>query len=192
METTDNTLLEMQQQMKQLREKLESQKIINERILRKSCGRTIDRLRFKSNVPIFAGAAGLALIPFLHHQGFSNLLLIVTGVLMIAGISATLITKQYIPNLDKDLVSATTELSKFRRINADWIKYGLPALFVWLGVLIWDVASNHMFSGSELYGFIAGASVGLVIGLILGLKNRRDILNASDDLLSQIEDLNKN
>ena len=192
METTDNTLLEMQQQMKQLREKLESQKIINERILRKSCGRTIDRLRFKSNVPIFAGAAGLALIPFLHHQGFSNLLLIVTGVLMIAGISATLITKQYIPNLDKDLVSATTELSKFRRINADWIKYGLPALFVWLGVLIWDVASNHMFSGSELYGFIAGASVGLVIGLILGLKNRRDILNASDDLLSQIKDLKKN
>ena len=192
METTDNTLLEMQQQMKQLREKLESQKIINERILRKSCGRTIDRLRFKSNVPIFAGAAGLALIPFLHHQGFSNLLLIVTGVLMIAGISATLITKQYIPNLDKDLVSATTELTKFRRINADWIKYGLPALFVWLGVLIWDVASNHMFSGSELYGFIAGASVGLVIGLVLGLKNRRDILNASDDLLSQIEDLKKN
>ena len=192
METTDNTLLEMQQQMKQLREKLESQKIINERIIRKSCGRTIDRLRFKSNVPIFAGAAGLALIPFLHHQGFSNLLLIVTGVLMIAGISATLITKQYIPNLDKDLVSATTELTKFRRINADWIKYGLPALFVWLGVLIWDVASNHMFSGSELYGFIAGASVGLVIGLILGLKNRRDILNASDDLLSQIEDLKKN
>lgn len=192
METTDNTLLEMQQQMKQLREKLESQKIINERILRKSCGRAIDRLRFKSNVPIFAGAAGLALIPFLHHQGFSNLLLIVTGVLMIAGISATLITKQYIPNLDKDLVSATTELSKFRRINADWIKYGLPALFVWLGVLIWDVASNHMFSGSELYGFIAGASVGFVIGLILGLKNRRDILNASDDLLSQIEDLKKN
>ena len=192
METTDNTLLEMQQQMKQLREKLESQKIINERILRKSCGRTIDRLRFKSNVPVFAGAAGLALIPFLHHQGFSNLLLIVTGVLMIAGISATLITKQYIPNLDKDLVSATTELTKFRRINADWIKYGLPALFVWLGVLIWDVASNHMFSGSELYGFIAGASVGLVLGIVLGLKNRRDILNASDDLLSQIEDLKKN
>ena len=111
---------------------------------------------------------------------------------MIAGISATLITKQYIPNLDKDLVSATTELSKFRRINADWIKYGLPALFVWLGVLIWDVASNQMFSESELYGFIAGASVGLVLGLVLGLKNRRDILNASDDLLSQIEDLKKN
>ena len=31
--------------------------------------------------------------------------------------------------------------------------------------------------------------IGLVIGLVLGLKNRRDILDASDDLLSQIEEL---
>ena len=31
METTDKTLLEMQQQMQQLREKLDSQKIVNER-----------------------------------------------------------------------------------------------------------------------------------------------------------------
>ena len=35
METTDKTLLEMQQQMQQLRKKLESQKIVNERILRR-------------------------------------------------------------------------------------------------------------------------------------------------------------
>lgn len=189
METTDKTLLEMQEQMKQLKEKLDSQKIVNERILRKSCGRTIDRLKFKSNVPIIAGIAGLALIPLLHHQGFSTLLLIVTGVLMLTGIVATLITKQFIPNLNRDLVSASTELTKFRRINADWIKYGLPALFVWLGVLIWDVVSNLPYSGSELYGFIAGATVGLVIGLVLGLKNRRDILDASDELLSQIEEL---
>ena len=43
--------------------------------------------------------------------------------------------------------------------------------------------------GPELYGFICGASIGLVIGLVLGLKNRRDILDASDDLLAQIEEL---
>ncbi|MBQ4222044.1 MAG: hypothetical protein II665_04805, partial [Bacteroidales bacterium] len=118
METTDKTFLEMQRQMQQLREKLDSQQIVSERILRRSCGRTIDRLRIKSSAPIIAGLAGLALIPFLHHLGFSPLLLIVTGVFMIAGIVATLITKQYIPNLNKDLVTATTELTKFRKINA--------------------------------------------------------------------------
>ncbi len=174
METTDKTFLEMQQQMQQLREKLDSQKIVNERMLRRSCGRTIDRLRIKSNAPIIAGAAGLALIPLLHHLGFSPLLLIATGVFMIAGIVATLITKQYIPNLNKDLVTATTELTKFRKINAEWYKYGVPLL---------------QLGGPELYGFLCGSAIGLVLGLVLGLKNRRDILDASDDLLGQIEEL---
>ena len=63
METTDKTFLEMQQQMQQLREKLESQKIVNERILRRSCGRTVDRLRIKSNAPIVAGIGSRALSP---------------------------------------------------------------------------------------------------------------------------------
>ena len=189
METTDKTFLEMQQQMQQLREKLESQKIVNERMLRRSCGRTIDRLRFKSNAPIVAGVIGLGLIPILHHMGFSPLLLIVTGLFMIAGIVATLITKQYIPNLNKDLVTATTELTKFRKINADWYKYGVPLLLVWLGILIWDVVKNLQLGGPELYGFICGSAIGLVLGLVLGLKNRRDILDASDDLLGQIEEL---
>ena len=140
-------------------------------------------------MPIVAGVFGLALIPALHHLGFSNLLLIATGVLMLAGIVATILTKQYIPDLNKDLVTATTELTKFRKINAEWYKYGLPCLFVWLGILIWDVVKNLQIGGSELYGFIAGACVGLVLGLVFGLKNRRDILNASDDLLGQIEEL---
>ena len=76
METTDKTFLEMQQQMQQLRDMLENQKIVNERILRRSCGRTIDRLRIKSSAPIVAGIAGLALIPLLGHLGFSLLLMI--------------------------------------------------------------------------------------------------------------------
>ena len=108
---------------------------------------------------------------------------------MIAGIVATLITKQYIPNLNKDLVSATTELTKFRKINADWYKYGVPFLLVWLGILIWDVVKNLQLGGPELYGFLCGSAIGLVAGLVLGLKNRRDILDASDDLLGQIEEL---
>ncbi|MBQ1167622.1 MAG: hypothetical protein II143_00835 [Bacteroidales bacterium] len=87
------------------------------------------------------------------------------------------------------MVSATTEITKFRKINADWYKYGLPCLFLWLAIFIWDIVNNLQFGGSELYGILGGAAAGLVAGLVLGLKNRRDILNASDDILDQIEDL---
>ena len=60
-----------------------------------------------------------------------------------------------------------------------------PFLLVWLGILIWDVVKNLQLGGPELYGFLCGSA----IGLVLGLKNRRDILDASDDLLGQIEEL---
>ena len=60
---------------------------------------------------------------------------------------------------------------------------------MWLGILIWDVVKNLQLVGPELYCFLCGSAIGMVIGLVLGLKNRRDILDASDDLLGQIEEL---
>ena len=189
METNDNTLLEMQQQMQQLREMLNDQKIVNERLLRNSCRSTINRLRIKSSVPVIAGFAGLGLIPVLRYLGFSYYFLIFTGVMLLVAMAATMLTKKHIPSVDKDLVTSATEITKFRKINADWIKYGLPALAVWLGLLIWDVVKNIKLGGEELYGFIGGVVVGLLIGGALGLKNRRDLLNASDELLAQIEEL---
>ena len=41
----------------------------------------------------------------------------------------------------------------------------------------------------KLYGLIGGIAVGLIIGGLLGWKNRRDVLDAADDLLDQIDEL---
>ena len=191
METNDNTLLEMQRQMEQLREKLADQKIVNDRMLRNSCRNTVSRLQFKSSVPIAAAFAALAMFPALRYLGFSWYFLIFTDVMLLVAIVAMMLTRKHIPDLDKDLVTATSEITKFRKINADWIKYGIPCLVVWLGLLVWDVTKNIQLGREELYGFIGGVAVGLLIGGAIGLKNRRDILNGSDELLAQIEGLKK-
>ena len=189
METNDNTLREMQQQMEQLRQMLNDQKIVNDRILRNSCRNTVSKLRIKSTVPVIAAFAGLAIIPALRYFGFSYYFITFYGLLMLAAIAATMISKKYIPSVDKDLVTAAKEISTFRKINADWIKYGIPCLVVFLGLLIWEVVKNLQLGGEELYGFIGGVVIGLVIGGAFGLKNRRDLMNASDELLAQIEEL---
>ncbi len=191
MENTDNTLREMQQQMQQLREKLNKEQIINERLLQKSCRQTVDRLKFKSNLPIVFAIIAILCSPAYLSFGLSPWFLIFTCVLMLVSIVATILTNRHIPQMDKDLVTATNELTRYKKIHAEWLKYSIPALIVWLGCLIWDFLRNQTISKVEFYGFIAGISTGLILGLILGLKIRRDQLNAADELISQIEELQK-
>ena len=191
MENTDNTLREMQQQMQQLREKLNKEQIINERLLQKSCRQTVDRLKFKSNLPIVFAIIAILCSPAYLSFGLSPWFLIFTCVLMLVSIVATILTNRHIPQMDKDLVTATNELTRYKKIHAEWLKYSIPALIVWLGCLIWDFLRNQTISKVELYGFLAGISTGLILGILLGLKIRRDQLNAADELISQIEELQK-
>ena len=191
MENTDNTLREMQQQMQQLREKLNKEQIINERLLQKSCRQTVDRLKFKSNLPIVFAIIAILCSPAYLSFGLSPWFLIFTCVLMLVSIVATILTNRHIPQMDKDLVTATNELTRYKKIHAEWLKYSIPALIVWLGCLIWDFLRNQTISQMELFGFIAGISTGLILGILLGLKIRRDQLNAADELISQIEELQK-
>ena len=191
MENTDNTLREMQQQMQQLREKLNNEQIINERLLQKSCRQTVDRLRFKSNLPNVFAIIAILCSPAYLSFGISPWFVIFTCVLMLVSIVATILTNRHIPQMDKDLVTATNELTRYTKIPAEWLKYSIPALIVWLGCLIWDFLRNQTISQMELFGFFAGISTGLILGILLGLKIRRDQLNAADELISQIEDLQK-
>lgn len=191
MENIDNTLREMQQQMQQLREKLNKEQIINERMLRKSCRQTVDRLRFKSNLPNVFAIIAILCSPAYLSFGISLWFVIFTCVLMLVSIVATILTNRHIPQMDKDLVTATNELTRYKKIHAEWLKYSIPALIVWVGCLIWDFLRNQTISKVEFYGFIAGISTGLILGILLGLKIRRDQLNAADELISQIEDLQK-
>jgi hypothetical protein len=192
MENNDTTLREMQEQMQQLRDKLDNQKIVNERILKKSCSQTASRLRFKANLPILFGAAAMLMMPALRIYGVSMGFIIFTWVLMLVCIVATILTNRHIPQMDRDLVTATQELTRFKKIHAEWIKFAIPMIIVWVGYLCWDLFRNGSGIDPMLrYGFLAGIVTGVILGGLLGFKLRRDQLNAADELLNQIEELQR-
>ena len=189
MENNDTTLREMQEQMQQLREKLDNQKIVNERMLKKSCSQTANRLKFKANIPILFGVAACLLAPSLLNMGASIYFVIFTWVLMLVCIVATVLTNRHIPNMDKDLVTAAQELTRFKKIHAEWIKFAIPMVILWVGFLVWDFLRNNDLDQAAIIAFLAGIGTGIVLGGIVGLKMRRDQLNAADELLAQIEEL---
>ena len=191
MENTDTTLREMQEQMQQLREKLDNQKIVNERMLKKSCNQTVNRLKFKANLPILFGVAACLLVPSLLSLGVSTYFIIFTWALMLVCIVATVLTNRHIPSMDKDLVTAAEELTRFKKIHAEWIKFAIPMVIVWVGFLCWDLFRNEEIDTALKYSFLAGIGTGIVLGGILGFKMRRDQLNAADELLDQIDELRR-
>ena len=191
MENTDTTLLEMQQQLQQLKDKLDSQKIVNDRLLQKSCNNSLNRLRSKSNLPILFGVAAILMSASFANIGISWAFIIFTDVMMLVCIAATILTNQHIPSMDNDLVTAAEGIRRYKKIHAEWIKFALPVLAGWLGWLIWEVVKNAGLSGTPFYGFLAGITVGIALGLILGFKLRREQLNAADELLAQLTELKK-
>lgn len=189
METNDKTFLEMQEQMKQLRDKLENEKIINQRILSKVNNMTINRLRAKSNVPLLFGVAAILLAPSYLNLGASWISVIFTWILMLICIVATLVCNSHIPRMDSNLVSAAEELTKYKKFHAEWLKFAIPAVILWLGVLVWDILRGTELDQTETIALFSGIAVGVVLGCLVGFKLRRDQMEAADDLIEQIEDL---
>ncbi|MBP5316648.1 MAG: hypothetical protein J6Y83_02975 [Bacteroidales bacterium] len=191
METTDNTLREMQEQMKVLREKLDNEKIVNKKIMGKVVSQTVNRLRFKSNMPILFGVAAILMAPSFLTIGASWISVGFTWVEMIICIVATILCNRHIPRMDKDLVTAAEELTKYKKFHAEWLKVAIPAIILWLGILIWDVLRGTELDQAETIALLAGMATGVILGGLLGLKLRRDQMEAADDLIEQIEDLKR-
>ncbi len=191
METNDNTILEMQRQMQQLRAKLDNQKIVNERILSRACSRNLDVLRTKARVPTIAGLAITCGAASFYNLGFSLPFMIFTAVAGLAAVVASSIVNANLPKMDQDLVSAGEGLAKFRRAQENWMKYSIPVGVLWLAWLITELVLK---SGGQIklaWMLVAGLAFGLVVGILLGIKNRRAIFRNTDELLAQIEELKK-
>ncbi len=191
METNDNTLLEMQQQMQQLRDKLDKQKIVNERMFNRACSRNLDVLRTKARVPIFAGLAIVFGAASFHNLGLSLPFMIFTAIAGVAGVVAASLVNANLPKMDQDLVSAGEGLAKFRRAQENWMKYSIPVGVIWLVWLLTELFLQSRSDSETVWMIVAGLALGLVVGILLGRKNRRAIFKNTDELLAQIEELKK-
>jgi uncharacterized membrane protein len=189
METNDNTLLEMQQQMQQLRNKLDSQKIVNDRLFQSVYRQGLDKLKVKNRLTIIVGICAMLSFPVLTMYGVSIPVIIAFEMLLLVCVVAEILTMRHIPNPGRDLVTATRELSKYRKIYLEWFKYSLPVLGILLVWLCVDVFRNPEVEETLKYFFLGGVGAGTVIGVTLGLMQRRKIIDEADNLLDQIKNL---
>ena len=188
MENRENTFNEMQQQLRILKEKLESQTIINERLLRNAYSNKLDRLKkrvyFEIGLSVFAMLTSVVFLSIASMSFF-----IATEIMLAICIIATLIIFGNLPSMNSDLISAATRISKFRKRYVVWFYIGLPIVLCWLGWLLYELYYGQTIGREEFRSFAVSILIGGFIGFVLGFTLRNKMIKQADDVLRQIEEL---
>ena len=183
-----DTFTDMREQLQQLRQTLENQKIINAELLRRSYGKGLHALRMRASRVMAPIVVAMALVYNFYLIGFSRAFFIATELMMLGCLVATLVTNRQIPRMDDNLVTAAEELRKFKMDHVNWLKIAIPMLAFWMAWMVTEVFVRDFPEAARL-PFLSGAAVGVAVGLCLGFRLRRQIILSAEELLANIESL---
>ena len=188
----DFELENMRQQMQTLKNKLNEQEIVNDRLMRRSMRNEVDTITRRYYVIM---AVGLFMVPygywsFVKLAGLSLFFWIVTSIFMLICVGATYYTCRKIndPNLmNRNLVEARKKVASAKKFEADWLFFGIPAVVLWLGWFLYEVYQIH--GGAIDNGFFWGGCIGGIIGAICGLSLNFKTQRQYQEIIDQIEDI---
>jgi hypothetical protein len=182
----------MRQQMTTLKNKLNQQEIVNDRLIRRSMRNEVNTIARRYYIIM---AIGLFMIPygywcFVKLSGLSIFFWIVTSIFMLVCVGATYYTLRKINDPDmmnRNLVEARKKVACAKKFEANWLFFGIPAVVLWLGWFLYEVYQIH--GGAIDNGFFWGGCIGAIIGAICGLSINFKTQRQYQDIIDQIEDL---
>jgi hypothetical protein len=197
----NNTLLsheleQMRSQIGMLKQKLEQQTIVNERHIRNSMKSKISDLNRTVRGTIFVGIFAVVFAPMTFYiNGCSLAFIIATAVMLAVCLGLTIVQKINLGRMmdlsQGNLVETAEKLSKVRTHYKEWYKIAIPMIIVWGGWMIYEMVNVLGVDSPTAIGFYCGAGVGLIIGGIIGARINRKVVQQANEILAQIEELQR-
>lgn len=184
-------LEEMRSQIALLKEKLNKEEIVSDRILRNATKDKISSLRFNQWVEYISVLFVITFGSFVFKEiGCSDLFVIVTVIFMVVAAVATFMMHRKLNNADTmngDLYTVAQLARRLKQNYTDWLYYGIPAILLWLAYFCWEL---YRTSGNKenMMGICIGAVAGAFIGGIIGMLMNRKAKNTLSDIIRQIEE----
>ena len=186
----DYELDEMRQQMAILKDKLESQTIVNDRFIRRSIKRNVSTINRRYLVMTIIA---LAMIPygywaFVMLNGLSVALWIALCVLMLAVVGFIYINGSVLRDynlMGGNLVEVRRKLALAKKRDGNWPWFGIPVAVAWASWAIYEMAQK---TGGNEY-LVPCCIVGILVGALVGLKVHFKTQRHYRDVLEQLEDL---
>ena len=183
---------EMRSQISILKEKLESENIINDRLIRKVMKFNFNRINRQAWTSIICSLfVILAAIFSFGKLGFSNYFRTFTVILMLICDYFTWKMHRNInrETMMKNLKQVTVIIRKLKKDYLGWMKYGIVIVLFWGSWLCTECIVNAPAEDKTI-GIImsAGALAGLAIGAFVGLKMHRSVIRSCDEIIGQIRE----
>lgn len=199
MDTNNNFELEqMRAQLGILKQKLEKQDIVNERLMRRSMKSKMSWINKYLIIAIFAiPFVAFSMLPMVFQMGISwwwygFTLVIITG---------SVIADWYVNYLRDDvfmkgnLVETAERLTRMKSLRLRQTLIGLGVVVVWLAWLFYELYTKTHAAGNDTVehvmglGYMYGGGIGAVVGLIIGLRLFFKMQRTNDEIINDIEEL---
>ena len=188
----ERELEEMRHQMAILKEKLDKQHIVNDRLIRQSMRKNVVNINRRYLV---VSILCLMMIPygywaFVMLNGMSMAFWVATSVLMLIVFIYTYYTGRHLRSdrlLDEDLVEAQNKVARAKKLDHDWLKFGIPMVVVWLAFFCYEC--YRLYEGSDAKMIVAIGIICGLFGAVIGLKMHFKTQENYQDILDQIEEI---
>ena len=187
----DTQCEEMRQQMQTLKNKLEKQEIINDRLIRSSMKNTAGNIKRTYLMTI---AVSILMVPygywaFVTLSHFSIAFWIGTSIFMLVCGGATLYNKRNLSDarlMTNNLIDVRRRMACAKKFDSDWLLFSTPAVILWLSWFMYEVYKQNrdLLSHPLFWAGCIGGVIGAIVGLSIHFKTQRQY----QKIISQIED----
>lgn len=183
-------LMEMKEQLSILNQKLEKEKIVNDRMMRRATKEKISKMQRHALIKAIAIAFAIPYTCWVTHWlGFSPWFCAFTfAALVIALYADYRIHRNLRANeaMQGNLMDVRKKVLHIKQAYGDWIKFSIPILIVWLTWFVYEIYQQPDIPQEAIF---AGIGSGGIFGGIIGFLEYRKIQRSADEILQQIEDM---
>ena len=186
-------LEEMRSQISILKQQLEKQNIINDTHIRNSMKSKANDLHKTIRGTVGGGIFAILYCPIcFHFLGCSLPFVAVTTVMLAVCLALTIRQNVVLGRMDfsqGNLVETAEALGSVRKHYVQWTRFVAPVLIsLWYAWCMYELIKLDKSGGIVILVF---ATIGGIIGGIIGFSINRKVITQANEILSQIKDLQK-
>lgn len=191
-----DTFEEMKEQLALLHHKLESEQIVNDRLIRRVISRNAGRINRDGLFIILVAALAIPYcITVFWWMSISWAFTIVTTLFFIIAIVYTrynlsMVRTQHLAACT--LAEVTQRVVRMKLLYARWLRFSIPFLIIWAIWFAYEIMSLVGTSAEERHAILIGGAVGGAIGIAWGIVAYRRTQRLANEILDGIKDCTPN